>query len=649
MGYKEICSYMPMIIKHAYSVTLTVAAASSTGNPRYIVIGSIELAITFLLSNSVMRKKRIIGIILNDLLCLLYNIQMIVLFFSNSFVQPIMLGNLRSLNDLVGKLLQYGIGAVLTVGCSTLPCKEIPFKKPGNSGLWKYLLPGFLGLEFALILMLGSEYSPALGYCSLVSKEWKSHQLRKWIKTNNTAASVFFQPTIPDGRKKDRALSSEPNVILIFTEGLSQNIVDDPRGIMPNLAALESDSLSFIDYYNHTCATYRGLSGQLYSGYQLDNLDPNCLVSLQSILRSKGYQTAFINTEPLNKDFTAYLQAFGFDETIGTSEDTRSGMTGSYSDKEAYELLYNTACRMQDQDRPFLLCIYTFGTHVTLDSVDEMYGDGSDRLLNRFYNADMQLGKFLEKFNSSKLAQKTLLVFTADHATYCDNDFTTSFPDYQRKSTTADKIPLCFYYQGITPEQIDVYGRNSLCLVPTILDYLDVDSPNYFLGTSLFCDESDTPGFDTTYNEGATLFSTKGGIIQPLSEQNTAELESAVQMYFGAKLQNRDTAFSNEGCEDVFDSNVRTMYCNDGMSMEIIYTPAESLENKNIWFSIWSSDNNQDDLVCYPAVLGENNAWHTIIDLRRHTISGELIIHVYSGNKEPTDCLARTRVIVYSS
>lgn len=644
MGRKEKLTWAA-ISKYSFCVCVTIAAAIVTGNPRYAVIGLTELTIMILLCDFVLKRKRIAGIVLNDLLCLLYNAQMTVLFFSNSFIQPVMLGNLGSLNDLAGKAAQYGIGAALAVGCALLPCKEIHFTKLEQSRLFKWLLPAACAVECVFVLTLGCGYSPLLGYCGLVSQEWKTIQLRQRIEKNNAAASDFYSDTIADGRKKDTALASEPNVILIFTEGLSQSIVDDERAIMPNLASLEANSLNFTGYYNHTFATYRGLSGQLYSGYQLDNLDPNYLISLQDIFSRNHYQTAFINTEPLNADFTAFLQAFAFDEVIGSTADERNGMIGSYSDKDAYALLYDTACRMHDQGKPFFLCIYTFGTHVTFDSVDAVYGNGGSRLLNRFYNADVQLGGFLEKFNAGELAEDTLLVFTADHATYCDSDFTAAFPDYHRVSATTDRIPLCFYYKGITPEQVEVSGRNTLSLAPTILDFLDIDSPNYFLGRSLFSDNADGIPFDTTFNEGTTLLSTRDGNIRQLRNDEADAVESAVQQYFMAKLQNIDAAPSGEEAGNMFASDIKIRYCDNGVSMEIIYSPPEPVEYAHIWFPTWSSENDQDDIVRYPAVLYEDGTWRATVDLRNHTTHGEIYIHVYGGNEAATDYLTCATII----
>jgi membrane-anchored protein YejM (alkaline phosphatase superfamily) len=120
-------------------------------------------------------------------------------------------------------------------------------------------------------------------------------------------APEFYKESIEDEISKPSGLPEKPNVILIFTEGLSKSVVEDERNITPNLQKFSKRALSFENYYNHTFATYRGLIGQLYSGYQLNNSDSNNLIALQDIFSAKGYNTAFINTEPDNEEFTTYL------------------------------------------------------------------------------------------------------------------------------------------------------------------------------------------------------------------------------------------------------------------------------------------------------------------------------------------------------
>lgn len=97
-------------------------------------------------------------------------------------------------------------------------------------------------------------------------------------------------------------------------------MIEDERGIMPNLASIEKRSLFFKNYYNHTFATYRGLIGQLYSGHQFSDRGANQLISLHALLHDVGYQTTFFNTEPNNVDFSRCLEAMDFDTLVSNSD-----------------------------------------------------------------------------------------------------------------------------------------------------------------------------------------------------------------------------------------------------------------------------------------------------------------------------------------
>ena len=53
-------------------------------------------------------------------------------------------------------------------------------------------------------------------------------------------------------------------------------------------------------------------------------------------------------------------------------------MANTISDKDAYEILFDSAMEQSASGVPFFLAIYTFGTHASLDSADETFGDGTD-------------------------------------------------------------------------------------------------------------------------------------------------------------------------------------------------------------------------------------------------------------------------------
>lgn len=627
---KEKIALYLTIIKYLFSIIISFISLVTIRNIRFIATGLAELLLIAVFCDWLVWKKPIVAKVINCILLFFYNVQMILLLFAGSYLQLVMLSNLESIQDLQGKALEYVCGALAVVIFSTLPVRAIRLPQVRlKHGHAICFLCACLAEAVALIVSDVS-YSPAYNYAALLQQEYEIIQLKNSINSIDASADEFYYAEVNDYREKDDALPENPNVILIFTEGLSQNIIDDERNIMPNLAMFEESSINFTNYYNHTFATYRGLSGQLYSGHQLNNLDENNLISIQDILKLHQYYTAFINVEPTNDDFTSYINSFGFDEVLGTTADELSGGADSYSDREAYELLFDTAIELEEARQPFFLTIYTFGTHVSFDSEDEVFGDGEDSALNKFYNLDYQFGLFLEVFNESTLADNTIIVFTTDHASYTDSDYLNAFPDYERVSTALDEIPLCIYYKGIVPETYDVNGRNSLDLAPTILDYLDISGANYFLGTSLFSENENSNRMDTIFYEEGTLLTTEGGIIKSLDYSEASEIKELLQRYFNVKLQDASEVTFDEldYLEDM--ANFETSLSDDGSYLTVSYTPGEETIYDKVTFAVWDAEDGQDDLVWYDGVLEENGLWYASVDLSQHSAKGYLYIHVYA-------------------
>lgn len=540
MKENKFKSTLPIILtisKYIFSLILTFVAYTRVSDPCYLIIGIAELLIIFTLSNILMKKK-ILGRIVNSILLLLYNAQMVVMVFGNSYITMLMLTNIDSIKALSGKAGIYITGVLIVLIFTFLPIKRISSGRNTSS----YFLSAALCLELVLTLFFGNTFSPLYGYCDLGIQHYESVKLEESIaeaaknQTNEeeVETSPFYNKGIEDFKQKNDNLIEQPNVILIFTEGLSQNVISDSRSIMPNIAEYQQKSFCFTNYFNHTFATYRGLIGQLYSGHQLEDFDSNPLISIQSIFSDEGYNTCFINTEPNNKDFTKYLESFGFDKLYGDTDSECNGMADTISDKDAYEMIFDIAKEQEETGEPFFLSIYTFGTHASLDSTDQKFGNGTDAELNKFYDVDYQFGKFMKKFNRSSLADNTIIIFTADHATYQDDSFIASFPDYPRAATSIDEIPFFIYYDGITPGSLDVNGRNSICLAPTIFDYLDISAPNYFLGTSLFSDKA-TNIQETSYSDLYATFTSKNGQVAQMDEADREQFNKLLEEYYITK------------------------------------------------------------------------------------------------------------------
>ncbi len=535
MNHKKVNVMTIMtILKYIFPIILTLMTGIKLSEGRYVFAGLAEVLVIVVLTNILMFNK-VLGYVVNSILLVLYNAQVMVLFFANSYVTMLMLTNVASINALSGKAFIY-ISATVFVGVfSLLPVKRVNVKRSIN---W-FALVGSGILVFAGIVFFGYKYSPTQGYVELVTQYKESQETIKRIEeiTHNMdeeqaeKLQEFYHTEIEDFVTKDKELTTQPNVIVIFTEGLSQNVLEDPRGIMTNVAEYQKKSISFENYYNHTFATYRGLIGQLYSGYQLNDFDVNPLISIHSVLGDQGYKTIFINSEPNNADFTRYLSNMEFDVLAGTPEDATDGAANSISDKDVYEMLFDIAMEANEEREPFFLATYTFGTHASLDSTDQKYGDGKDAELNKFYDVDYQFGKFMEKFNNSPLADNTIIVFTADHSTYQDDSFNQSFPDYTREVQTMDRMPFFIYHSEVEPQTIDVNGKTTICFAATVLDYLDISAPNFFVGSSLFSGREPSI-WERSYSDFYVDYSSENCVITGIDEEEYEEFEELIQNYY---------------------------------------------------------------------------------------------------------------------
>ena len=519
-------------LKYLFAMLLTLKAASVLQIPQTALFGILELLLIFCMSDLLSGKQAAAGYLVNSLLMLLYNIQMILVIFGNSYLTMIMLTNIDSIELLSGNAGIYISGTILVLLFSFFPFRSGLIPRVDIHSL----LTVTLAIELVLSMALGNSFSPLYGYYQVYSDCKAARDRKARLAEQPNLTSEFAHKGVLSFRERPANLKEHPNVVVIFTEGLSSHIIHDVRNIMPNVKAYEERSVRFTNYFNHTFATYRGLIGQIYSGYQMDNYDGNSLISLADVFRSQGYQSAFINVEPKNRQFSEYLGRLGFDQVIGNQDVKQSGYAGSMSDQDAFHSLYQIMEKQESSGQPFFTAIYTVGTHVASDSAINKFGDGSLDELNKFFDLDCQFGEFMRKFEQSPMADHTIIVFTTDHATYQDSFYADCFPDYERPCREVDTIPFFIYYKGVAQEEIDARGKNSLSLAPTIMDYLDISTPNYFLGASLF-DLNDANDYQTVFTDGIYIMTTDYGNIRELEGEEYDRMAAYLDKYYAAKLQ----------------------------------------------------------------------------------------------------------------
>lgn len=535
--------FMAQIFKYVFFLILFLQVTYIYTKPILILVGFVELALVLLASGYIISRNKLLGHLINFILLLIIGIEIIVYRFAGNYVSLIMVTNLESIQGISGKTILYLLYIIPFIVALCIPTPKIEgrfYKSFSKCGLVCVLL----FTEF-VVWNSGGNASPIENSILLFRNIYaRQERYNKIAQSGNSdfgmLDSMFYKDTI--GNYISFPLQKKnPDVVLIFTEGLSQNIIDDERKIMPNVRMYEDRSFNFINYYNHTAATYRGLIGQLYSGHQYNNNDENTLISLQKIMHDNGYQTTLINTEPNNQDFTNYLKTFDFDRIV-TSNNTDTWLR----DDEAYELLGNEVKESYENSKPDFIVIYTFGTHATFDESNVKYGDGKNGLLNRFANADYYFGEFMRNFENNEKYNDLVVVFTTDHCTYEDEDFIRTFePSYTREDYFCDQIPLLIWNNKIEAQEINAEGRNSLCFAPTLLDFLDIDGDNYFLGDSLFTDNDVNNLIDKVYaipDEERYRITSEDGISE-LDEDKFNIVNPIIQSYLSYTIKAKEIVY----------------------------------------------------------------------------------------------------------
>lgn len=369
--------------------------------------------------------------------------------------------------------------------------------------------------------------------------------------------------------------AGQPNVIVIFTEGVSARLLGAYGGhfpgLTPNIDRLAAVSTRVDNYFNHTAATYRGLIGQLSSGYVYNGgygkdgwetgtngrrLGAIRRRTLPMTLAPYGYQSYFFSPHAAATKFTAMLDTLGFTRVF-TYDSIGRGLlqghfraragTGSLDDASLFRGLvaFLEQRHAGNNARPFFISLYNIGTHafIPTDANDERYRNGHSPALNRLHNYDHAVGLFLDYFLHSPYATNTILVFTTDHAAYPEPDYR-AVAGKDLKPYFVDRIPLLIddpFHR--LPRQFDADGRNSLDLAPTLLQLLGIRTArNSFLGHSLFEPRSFTDGFTAL---GARFYLTTTHDIfdvndVPAALQPTFACEAhVVREYYEAEAANR--------------------------------------------------------------------------------------------------------------
>ncbi len=296
------------------------------------------------------------------------------------------------------------------------------------------------------------------------------------------------------------------NIVIIFVESLSQFFLRDDihgvKGIFPNIKEMERESFAFSDMYNSSYPTLKGLIAALGSAiYLLDEevggtrIPVPCrFLFLPNILKKLDYTNIHIQagSERFIGMKNLFIEREGYDYFYGSESlalDNISRLERGFGVDD--EKVFDYAIEWLEKypaKRPFLLTISTINSHPPYKGSYKHPDAGGNPMINGFYSTDKAFGKFWNFFKKSKFNGNTVVILTADHAMGNSNEYTAFVKNFEEHYRPFfDNIPCFIYFPGGAWKGVK---NNTPCfsldLTPTILEMMNLDLANPFMGLSIF-------------------------------------------------------------------------------------------------------------------------------------------------------------------
>lgn len=341
------------------------------------------------------------------------------------------------------------------------------------------------------------------------------------------------QHILPDGT----------NVMIIMLESFGNEFVgafNHGKTYTPFFDSLIAQSLSFehgiangkksIEAVPAIIASIPSLMDNPYISSPYGN---NKIESLASILKSKGYETAFYHGATNGSmRFDGFAAQAGFEHYFGRKEynnDKHFDKTWGILDE-----YFNpwTARQLTKLREPFFGTLFTLSSHHPFYIPSHMrfrVKKGPQPICASINYGDIALRKFFEEAKKHPWYNNTLFVLVADHTPATTN------PIYSQRRFMY-QIPIVFFHpKKLLPTKIDPVIFQQLDIMPTILDLLNIKTTYYSYGQSYY---KNSEREAITYLEGSCF-------------------------YFKNKHM---YTFSNEKARNLYDFTLRKKYTEDSLS-----------------------------------------------------------------------------------
>jgi hypothetical protein len=320
-----------------------------------------------------------------------------------------------------------------------------------------------------------------------------------------------LSPTIPRGK-------GHPDVFLVLMESFSRQWVEKrtPEGfeVTPVFNAHLKEGVFVDNFYGNTIQTsralfvlfngiYESLEAKTFHKYKNLLLRP-----LPVILEQAGYRNVFFNSHAdINFDNKAfYLRKMGFEKLIPMTGRLIEGIPPEkfWNWGIQDDLFFDRSFRWLDENdpetqtgkrKPLFAVWLTLSQHRphnrTPKNMRFVYPDAGDGDIAKHYAnsehlADMFLEEFFKQWENRPRYKDAIVILVSDHA------YPIGFRSFNNEKGAFEenfRIPFLVIWKGkLAPRRIRDKAFNSTDVAPTILDLIGLDTPNQFIGASVFAD-----------------------------------------------------------------------------------------------------------------------------------------------------------------
>ncbi len=324
--------------------------------------------------------------------------------------------------------------------------------------------------------------------------------------------SIYLDPA-SRGADKPR-VPPGTNIIIITVESLSRTFMRPEVHRIPGLTPYFDDfrrhSLTFENLFSSDFPTIKGMIATFGSfafdhrGLTIFTDTNNPLKSrylfLSDVLRQRyGYETIHAQAD-LNSfgNTGSILLRHNYDECHGgESPDIlrmlRHPITKPWGifDEDLFSFVVSKL-QHRDSRRPLYLTVAPTDMHFPYTNIAPLPASAGNDLLNSVHGTDKAFGIFWEYFMHSPYRDNTVVLLTADHAMATRALRTV---DANMRLSEFDYLTGMLYVPG--PDRWQGTRNDTICtqldIAPTLLDMMDVDVENPFVGLSIFSERPRYP------------------------------------------------------------------------------------------------------------------------------------------------------------